>query len=93
MDPKISLSQDESMASPEQDNSRPLIDLAHFNELEAYVDSWIEYKEVSVTHLYLALLPSIRCSITYSMKIENIQIFCKLKMYYSSFPPFSEDLF
>lgn len=46
LDPKISLSQDESMASPEQDNSRPLIDLAHFNELEAYVDSWIEYKEV-----------------------------------------------
>ncbi|KAL4035111.1 hypothetical protein IC575_003786 [Cucumis melo] len=46
LDPKISFSEAESRASQEKESSKSLIDLASFDELEAYVNNQIDYKEV-----------------------------------------------
>ncbi|KAL0558411.1 hypothetical protein IC582_002976 [Cucumis melo] len=46
LDPKISFSESEFVASQEKESSKSLIDLASFNELEAYVNNQIDYKEV-----------------------------------------------
>lgn len=49
LDPKVSFSEAESVAAPEKETSKSLIDLASFDELEAYVNNQIDYKEVGVT--------------------------------------------
>ncbi|XP_008450325.2 RNA cytidine acetyltransferase 1-like isoform X2 [Cucumis melo] len=46
LDPKISSSKAESRASQEKESSKSPIDLASFDELEAYVNNQIDYKEV-----------------------------------------------
>lgn len=46
LDPKVSFSEAESVAAPEKETSKSLIDLASFDELEAYVNNQIDYKEV-----------------------------------------------
>ncbi|XP_031736888.1 RNA cytidine acetyltransferase 1 isoform X3 [Cucumis sativus] len=46
LDPKISFSEVEYVASQGKESSNSLIDLASFGELEAYVNNQIDYKEV-----------------------------------------------